>query len=1012
MEEAAQAAACGEDDGRVAGNPSSAEILRVPPPSNFAWPVGDVVKRGPLDLSQTHTETHDSYHAWPLAEPARIVRKDSTNPLGLSADALDSSKWKSFAKEAMEEAAQAAACGEDDGRVAGNPSSADILEGPRPSNFAWPVPEATDKRELDFKDCHTEYRDNYHAWVLSKAKSLAREDTNPFEVSTTHSNVRNWKSEAKDQMEQATQNCLSSSEGPTAGLASQVCVTSPNNFAWPTPEAPTRAPLKYTNCHSEYRDSYHTHPLPTQTAVSPKPTRNPMGLSADDLDASNWISESRDRMEQAQHCHDEDKSQNRVSPIRPSESPAPSNFAWPVPPAHHDVANTSNHHTEYRDEFHEWNTAKASALSIPAPRNPICTSSDAVDSSKWKSEAQMAMEQSAKKDETEGEPVFGITTSAELLTLPAPTNFAWPEIKGCSRGPGGVNRGHTEYRDSYISWSDAKAAKSAKPSDHDIIDSSNGDILGAIPSGANGAPTVKLESSTEYRDQYQPWAKQIVGVLTPVNTDVNKTKTHSEIDSSPPHSSGEYDQIGPPDSDYSSINAKLQIPTESTAGLTSEQLANRKVNSSVKFAWPHEKSKALAYGDDAKLAGKSEYDDKYKQWPVTSKPAIIRTLDTNITTMPACHGRDEQKAEECVVDSKLDSRSTLSNIEENAPTPPLPQVPPQISTRKDSQVDTPLSSMRATDEIGHTHDVSSQRRGRTDITTSISRRSKSVDRTSAVRKCRTAVLPTNMKFQGKSEYQDNFVSPDISTYHSTAAVPVNVFIGGNVPFYDRNDPKTIAAKAQTEHRRSYVWPDSYLLHQHDQTPRSPTSQADLTCKSDAICDRSSLRAESSPTSSHVHDIGAGHIEEKSSDSVHSIQTDSVGYVAAKESEKIPSERLQKAAATSADSTRSVCDSRNSSSSIGVSTSSRSSNRWNVGDTIRATRNANRIGLREDVSYRTKLRNHGRPQSAPTRFRGRDMSFSERASMNPLFANARYPPGPESKSQRWTTETRRSYTWKR
>ena len=27
---------------------------------------------------------------------------------------------------------------------------------------------------------------------------------------------------------------------------------------------------------------------------------------------------------------------------------------------------------------------------------------------------------------------------------------------------------------------------------------------------------------------------------------------------------------------------------------------------------------ALAYGDDAKLAGKSEYDDKYKQWPVTS----------------------------------------------------------------------------------------------------------------------------------------------------------------------------------------------------------------------------------------------------------------------------------------------------------------------------------------------------------------------------------------------------------
>ena len=74
-----------------------------------------------------------------VTQPARIVRKDSTNPLGLSADALDSSKWKSFAKEAMEEAAQAAACGEDDGRVAGNPSSAEILRVPPPSNFAWPV---------------------------------------------------------------------------------------------------------------------------------------------------------------------------------------------------------------------------------------------------------------------------------------------------------------------------------------------------------------------------------------------------------------------------------------------------------------------------------------------------------------------------------------------------------------------------------------------------------------------------------------------------------------------------------------------------------------------------------------------------------------------------------------------------------------------------------------------------------------------------------------------------------
>jgi hypothetical protein len=71
-----------------------------------------------------------------------------------------------------------------------------------------------------------------------------------------------------------------------------------------------------------------------QAAASAKPAdRNPMGLSADALDASAWKSESRTASEHSSGCPDViDNSHiaGVVSSLRARDI-APANFAWPVP---------------------------------------------------------------------------------------------------------------------------------------------------------------------------------------------------------------------------------------------------------------------------------------------------------------------------------------------------------------------------------------------------------------------------------------------------------------------------------------------------------------------------------------------------------------------------------------------------------------------------------------------------------------------------------------------------------
>ena len=59
-----------------------------------------------------------------------------SNPIGISPDAIDSSKWKSFAKSTMEETAQAIReHSELNQPIRASPSSNPY---PPPTNFAWP----------------------------------------------------------------------------------------------------------------------------------------------------------------------------------------------------------------------------------------------------------------------------------------------------------------------------------------------------------------------------------------------------------------------------------------------------------------------------------------------------------------------------------------------------------------------------------------------------------------------------------------------------------------------------------------------------------------------------------------------------------------------------------------------------------------------------------------------------------------------------------------------------------
>jgi hypothetical protein len=68
----------------------------------------------------------------------KTKRKEKTNPMGLSADALDASAWKSESRTAAEASESRRLSASVDGPTAGVESPAKKLVS-APANFAWPV---------------------------------------------------------------------------------------------------------------------------------------------------------------------------------------------------------------------------------------------------------------------------------------------------------------------------------------------------------------------------------------------------------------------------------------------------------------------------------------------------------------------------------------------------------------------------------------------------------------------------------------------------------------------------------------------------------------------------------------------------------------------------------------------------------------------------------------------------------------------------------------------------------
>lgn len=84
--------------------------------------------------------------------------------MGLSVDATEQ-EWMSEAQSAMISADEASKNNlHHDSEGAGIPSTHIDKS---PSNFAWPIPDVT-RRIKDYKNVHTEYRDNYHEWGSNK----------------------------------------------------------------------------------------------------------------------------------------------------------------------------------------------------------------------------------------------------------------------------------------------------------------------------------------------------------------------------------------------------------------------------------------------------------------------------------------------------------------------------------------------------------------------------------------------------------------------------------------------------------------------------------------------------------------------------------------------------------------------------------------------------------------------------------------------------------------------------
>jgi hypothetical protein len=86
------------------------------------------------------------------------------------------------------------------------------------------------------------------------------------------------------------------------------------------------------------------------------------------------------------------------------------------------------------------------------------------------------------------------------------------------------------------------------------------------------------------------------------------------------------------------------------------------------------------------------------------------------------------------------------------------------------------------------------------------------------------VLPTHMKFQGITEYKDQYCSAREKLESRRASSSSGVFIGGSIPFEKTDDLTVKKIKSETEHRSRFGWPDNYSLRQYDSARKHVQSQ--------------------------------------------------------------------------------------------------------------------------------------------------------------------------------------------
>ena len=158
-------------------------------------------------------------------------------------------------------------------------------------------------------------------------------------------------------------------------------------------------------------------------------------------------------------------------------------------------------------------------------------------------------------------------------------------------------------------------------------------------------------------------------------------------------------------------------------------------------------------------------------------------------------------------------------------------------------------------------------------------------------------LPSRRKFQGSTEYQDQF------KYRETSrAAPTDACMG---KWNSLDDSNSRQERSRTESRSSYVWPSPYLLHQNDGCHRS----------SKGASSRDNLVA---PSRERVADLPSTVTEDGLCHTANSIETDSVGVsVKADSVEQSQSSHPEGTCSNPIDSTASIISSsqRTSSSSL-------------------------------------------------------------------------------------------------